>query len=78
MKIKPNRLIKNKLCQTCKNFTSPDCPRNKIAQSISLDIDKHLVGMTVMETQTEITIVDCQKYEREKFLSDYFPVLDKA
>ncbi len=78
MKIKPNRLIKNKPCQTCANFTSPNCPINQMIQSIFLDPEKHLIGMTVIETQTEIIIIDCPKYKREKFLSDYFPFLDKT
>jgi hypothetical protein len=47
-------------------------------KSISFNIEKYLVGMTVIEKPTEITIIDCPKYKRGKFLSDYFPFLDKV
>ncbi len=78
MKLKPNRLLKDKPCQTCENFTTPDCPKTQMMKSISFNIEKYLVGMTVIEKPTEITIIDCPKYKRGKFLSDYFPFLDKV
>lgn len=49
MKLKPNRLLKDKPCQTCENFTTPDCPKTQMMKSISFNIEKYLVGMTVIE-----------------------------